>query len=526
METKTHNPTQAPSGIEIDLRVIFNAIINNLRKIIIFTILCGIIGLCGSMYLLTPMYRASTSIFITNKLASGSSISSGDVSTSKSLVDSYKVILHTRDTLNDVIEYGNLNRTPGELSGMISAGSVSGTQILRVTVSSADPVEAADIANAIAHVIPKISTTIEGSSVTVVDYAVVPTSPYYPSHSQNALLGLTVGFVISVLVATLVTVLDLTIKDEEDMQHYCSYPLMALVPNMNLAHTEGYYYKRYYHRYSHYAKDKNSNKSDTEPTSTVGKDITFSALEAYKLLRTKLLYSFADGKKCHVIAVSSALSGEGKSITSVNLAYNLAQLHKRVLLIDCDMRRPSVAKKLSLSKYPGLSEYLTGFLSLPELLQVYTDGEEQTPVYVLTAGNTPPNPVELLNSEKMAQAMATLRDEFDYIVLDMPPVCDVSDALSAAKLADGVLLVVRQNYGSHVALRDAIQQFEFVDARIIGCILNCITNKNGKFQKKMYGRRYRYRYGYHYASHYAKQYHYSNEQNKSLNNSVKKKNKK
>jgi len=154
----------------------------------------------------------------------------------------------------------------------------------------------------------------------------------------------------------------------------------------------------------------------------------------------------------------------------------LAQLDKRVLLIDCDMRRPTLAEKLAMNKYPGLSEHLTGFLALDKVIQTRTINATETSFSVITAGNRPPNPVELINSTKMSATMQTLRERYDYIILDMPPVGEVSDALSSSKLADGVLFVIRQNYGNRLAVTDAIQQFEFVDAKILGVLFNCVLD--------------------------------------------------
>lgn len=531
MEHNTQPTTQESNGIRIDLQVIFNAILHNLLKIVIVTVLFGSISLGFSMFFMEPTYRATASVYINNRvIVDLDAISPNDLKSSKDLVNSYKVVLLTRDTLNAAIELGDLHRTPAQLKGMITASSAGDTQVMNISVSGTNPVEVADIANALADVVPSIGKTVEGSSAHVIEYAVVPSAPYSPNHFKNVVYGATIGLLLTVVAVTSAVILDLTIRDEDDIQHYCKYPLLATIPDMviSTSNSDYYYQKRYYRRNNYYVKNQNSANNSDDGVVTIGSKINFTALESYKLLRAKLFYSFSDDKNCHVIAVSSSLAGEGKSLTCSNLAYSLAQLNKRVLLIDCDMRRPSIAKKLSLSKYPGISEHLTGFLGLNELIQVYSDSEDKTQISVITAGTTPPNPVELLNSEKMYRAIETLREKFDYIVLDMPPVCDVSDALSAAKLADGVLMIIRQNYGSGVALRDAIQQFEFVNARILGCVLNCATGRNGKYQSKIYGKRYHYRYGRRYAYYYEK--HYSKtegleEENQPLKKSANKKKK-
>ncbi len=507
MENSLQNNRRETEMVEVDIRRIFNAVINNIWRIGIITLLCGMLFFLGSYLLLTPQYQSSVMFYVNNNTLDGddvSSITSSDLLTSKNLVNSYIVVLKTRTVLTEVIEYAGINRSYEQLSGMVSAETLNNTEAFRVTVLSTDPEEASIIANAIAHVVPiRVSEIIKGSSAIVVDDAVTPKIAFFPNHTKNTLLGFIIGLVASVAIVVLSEVFDITIRNEDDVKGCCRYQVLASVPDMNKSSGRGYYYRRYYRRYSYYNSDNNeSNSTNDTVINFVGKNVDFAAAEAYKLLRTKLLYSFADDQSCHVFAVSSALAGEGKSVSSVNLAYSFAQLNKRVLLIDCDMRRPTLAKKMGLTKYPGLSEYLTGFLDLEELFQQYSDGGDIVPITVLTAGNTPPNPVELMNSDKMARAIETLRKKFDYIIMDMPPIGDVSDALISAKLADGVLMIVRQNYGSRTAVRNAVLQFEFVKAKILGVVLNCMTDKVGSYQNRKYSKHYGYGRGYGYYSSY------------------------
>ena len=226
----------------------------------------------------------------------------------------------------------------------------------------------------------------------------------------------------------------------------------------------------------------------------MGPNISFAASEAYKLLRTKLQFSFVDENDNHIIGLSSALSGEGKSLTAVNLAYSLAQLDKRVLLVDCDMRRPTLAEKLSLLKYPGLSSYLTRQCGLDELVQVCDMKSGSNPFYVICAGQNPPNPVELLSSERMKKALKAMRSVYDYVILDLPPVGEVSDALAVAKETDGMLMVVRQNYCDRNVLAETVRQFEFINSKILGVVFNCTNDNVGKGYYRKYYKKYYKRY--------------------------------
>ena len=187
------------------------------------------------------------------------------------------------------------------------------------------------------------------------------------------------------------------------------------------------------------------------------------------------------------------MTGEGKSLTSVNLAYAMSQLGKRVLLIDCDMRRPSIAEKLPISQSPGLSDFLSGQVRGSNLIKYCGLEEDESAFHVISAGRIPPNPMELLSSAKMEKTLNNLRENYDYIVLDLPPVGEVGDALAVAKLTDGLLLVVRQDYCNRVALTSAVRQFEFVGTKIIGINYNCAKDHGSRYSKRYYskyGKRY------------------------------------
>lgn len=520
-ESNVHGMHEESEVVELQLRRIFNSILNNLWKIIVSMLLCGIAALLISKFFVVPMYKTSATFSIMNTVDGGiaSDISSGELSTSKSLVNSYIVAVTTRNTMEHVLEKTDLDLSANQLLNMVKAEALNKTQFLKITVTGNDPTVITAIAHSLEDVIPSyVSTIVAGSSAKLVDCAVRPTNPYTPNHFKNSALGLVVGLLLSVAIVILIEISDITIMNDDDIKYCCNYPVLAVVPNMAKSFGHGYY-KRY-HKYGYYSKrygyySKQNKDTASEDVSSiksyVGKNIGFAASEAYKLLRTKLQYSFVDDRNCHVIAISSALAGEGKSISSVNTAYSFSQLNKRVLLIDCDMRRPTLARKLSLARYPGLSEYLTGLVELDELKQTFCDEsvENQQTITVITAGNTPPNPIELLSSSKMLELITTLREQFDYIILDMPPINDVSDALVAPKLADGVLLVVHQNYSSRTAIRNAIQQFEFVDAKILGIIFNCVSDRIGGYRQKRYGNRY--------SNYYANQNSYNSEETSSNN---------
>lgn len=473
--------------VEIDFKRMVDAVLNKSWIVTTCAVLCAVIALVITICFITPQYEASAMFYVNNNdISVGNtslSLSSSDISASRGLVDTYIVILNTRETLNYVNDYAETNLSYQQLKNMISAEAVEETEVFRVTVSSSDPVEAEKLANSIAYILPKrISGIVEGTSAKIVDSAVTPTRPSSPSYTQNTLMGFLIGLVIAVSVVIMREMLDISIRTEEDIARCCNNPVLAAVPDMTAPSKGGYY---------GYGEKKYSGSAKKHTASMIGSNMNFAASEAYKLLRTKIQYSFAGDKDCRVIGVSSALTGEGKSLTAVNLAHTLSQLDNKVLLIDCDMRRPSLCEKLPVQKKPGLSGFLSGQEREASLLQYCGISGDEQAFHVIASGQNPPNPVELLSSTRMSKMLYQLREMYDYIILDLPPIGEVTDALAVVKETDGVLLVVRQNYCNRIALNSAVRQFEFVGTRILGIAYNCAQESGNGYGKKYYKKYYK-----------------------------------
>ncbi len=484
-------------GEELDLQQLLDALVHKLWLIVVVSVLCAAIAFLGTLYFITPQYQSSAMFYVNNSALSvgdaSFSISSGDITAAKDLVESYIVILKSKDTLNEVVDYAGSDLTATQLKEMISASSVNSTEIFRVVITSDDPEEARILADAIVHILPKkIAGIIEGTSAKIVETPVVPGGPSSPSYPKNTILGFLIGLIGSVGYVTLKLLFDVTIRSEETIARLTEHPILASVPNMS-APGKGKYY----------ASDRKGKKTRQPAVVTdskqnlLGGDMGFAASEAYKLLRTKLQFSFTDGKASHVIGLSSAMAGEGKSLTAVNLAYSLSQLNKRVILLDCDMRRPTLAEKLGIRKKPGLSSCLTGQASLQELIQSCGIRGAEESFHVIAAGQNPPNPIELLSSKRMEQILEALKGSYDYVVLDLPPVGEVSDALAVANLLDGILVVARQDYCTTPALTACLEQFEFIKAKILGIVYNCASDGHGGYGYKKY-----YKYGKSYGHRY------------------------
>lgn len=215
-----------------------------------------------------------------------------------------------------------------------------------------------------------------------------------------------------------------------------------------------------------------------------GPNLSFAATEAYKLLRTNLMFSFSDEAQCRVIGVTSSIQGEGKSSTACNTAYALAVSGAKVLLIDADLRRPSVAAKLGLARAPGVTNLLITRGDFHEAIQHCNMAPN---LDIITSGDVPPNPSELLSSGRMSRLIDQLKQEYSYIVVDLPPVMVVSDAMAMSKLLDGVVMVVRSAVADCKLLDEALRQLKLVNVRILGFVY-----RDNEIGKKGYSKKYKY----------------------------------
>lgn len=223
----------------------------------------------------------------------------------------------------------------------------------------------------------------------------------------------------------------------------------------------------------------------------------FFIQEAYKTLRSNVIFSLTGEEESKVIQVTSAMASEGKSTTTTNLAISFAMTDRKVLLIDCDMRRPKLASLLGLKGSPGLSNVLVDY----KLVEKAISPTSVPKLDVMTAGDIPPNPSELLGSKRMATLLTDMRQVYDYIILDTPPVNMVTDSVVLASRvgSDGVLFVVRAGHSERWSVQRATEQLEYAKVKVLGFVLNGVDDEYGGSGK--YGYRKYKQYGYGYESH-------------------------
>ena len=226
-------------------------------------------------------------------------------------------------------------------------------------------------------------------------------------------------------------------------------------------------------------KNSQSVSKPSKGKAPVCENLSFAAKEAFKRLRTNLVVSFpADDMSCHLVGVTSAQPGDGKSTISLNLAYSLAELGKKTL------RRASIHEKLGLERVPGLSELIRGNINdISASVRRYSSTTTQ--LDIIPSGEMPENPSELLNSERCARLFELLSQAYDFIVVDLPPIGAVVDAVSVAQELDGMLVVIRENACPRGLLNECMQQLNYANVNILGFVVNGAMEGSGK--KYQYG---------------------------------------
>lgn len=223
----------------------------------------------------------------------------------------------------------------------------------------------------------------------------------------------------------------------------------------------------------------------------LGKNSNFYVQEAYKTLRTNIRF-YLSGEGCKKFAITSGLAGEGKSITILNLAISFAETGKKVLLIDADLRRPTMARLLIEKASPGLSNVLAGLCTEDEAVrkEIYPNMD------VIFSGEIPPNPSELLGGARMQKFMDRMSKNYDYILIDMPPCAIVADVCVMADMLDGVLFLVRTDRTEKEAVSRGLKQLEISGVKLMGFVLNGGSKERGGYYGKKYRYKHKYKYGY------------------------------
>lgn len=415
--------------------------------------LAGLLAGGAASILVKPTYTSETQLFVAIQ-SSGSvqELQQGNTF-SQARVQSYVKTVRTPVVLQPAIDSLGLNMTADELSKKVTASNELNTVLINISVVDNSPVQSAAIAQAVASSLIKAIDTLEkprtgGASpvnLSVVTPAEAPTTPSAPNTRLNLLLGLIVGLALGVGGAVLRTTVDYRIRGEADLRHVTDAPVLGGI-----------------------SFDSDAGK---RPLLTQTAHQSPRA-ESFRQLRTNLQFANVAGKATTVLMTSS-LPGEGKSTTATNLAIALAQAGQKVCLVDADLRRPMVNEYLGLERNAGLTTALVGSAAVDDLLQAWGDDG----LYVLTSGQIPPNPSELLGSDEMKNLVNRLESIFDAVIVDAPPLLPVTDAAVLAQHVGGVVVVVGSEKTKRQDLQKSLGALELVGAHLLGVVLNRLPVK-------------------------------------------------
>jgi capsular exopolysaccharide synthesis family protein len=440
-----------------------------LRKnwlVIVVTTLVGIAVAAGFSLTRTPQFEATSGVFVSTEggstiteLQQGSNFTQARIATYVELVEEPFV-------LNPVINQLNLPLSADGLAGRVTASAALDSTIVQITVSDADPVQAAVIANALgaslATAVENLETRdgqdISPVKLTRVRDAQAPNAPVSPNVPLNLALGALVGLALGVGVAVLRAVLDNKVRNPRDVEGLTDRPLIGAIP------------------FDPKAKER---------PLILEADPHNQRSEAFRALRTNLQFLEMDGG--NIFVVTSSLPSEGKSTTTINLAVALADAGKRVALLDTDLRKPKVAEYLNIEGGAGLTDVLIGRARVADVMLPWG----KRPLYVLPAGKVPPNPSELLGSKQMGQLLEALGKEFDIVLCDAPPLLPVTDAAVLSKFTAGALVIVAAGKTTTHQLSGALDALETVGSKVAGVVLTMLPTRG----PDSYGYGYGYGYG-------------------------------
>lgn len=430
-------------------------------------ILCAVIGFSG-MYLYSSIthvdtYTAYATMYVINgnpNLVNYQYTNASDLNSAVLLMDTYLVVIRSNKVMSVVAErlhadYPDISTE--SISESLSMGSVAETGVLRINCTTTDAKLSRDICNAVASVAPaEIIRVVNAGSIEVIDYAEEPSEPDEFSLLRKGLIGGLVGGALAGAILLLLFLMNHKVTDVDSITERYTPPVLTMIPFQ---------------------------KKSPKLTILQQSIPSLEVVESYAKLRMNLFYTLVE-RNNKIVVITSSVSGEGKTTIAVNLAISCAMSGKRVLLVDADMRRACLREFFDYEENrPGLSEALVGSVNWWDAVI----NTEQENLKLLPAGHLPPNPAELLSLQSNEKIFETMQQDFDLILLDMPPINIVADPLVVSRHIAGCLLVIRQGYSDHRAIKDALTAAEMTGINILGFVYN---GSNFAKSSSYYGKKY------------------------------------
>lgn len=504
------NTREENEEYNIDLTLIFQELLRYIWLIIAVVLIFGIIGYSYTKLCKPLEYTTSTNLYVkSNDSASViSNASLQEIDASKSLAETYIVIL-SNDAVMDVVsekltalcspeeidayftttmnEDGSISIDSSSILRYVSFATVNETEIIEISATTPSPTISAEICRIIADTAPSVINRVVGAGfVETINIAKVPLVPSGPNATKSGIMLAALGFVLICGIIILRYILNRTINNGEEFRSKCSIPVLSEIPTYHMENQQKK--NSLLHKYIPSMRRRDAQARITSGTILTDK-VQFSVTEAYNMLRTNLNFTLSTHEN-NAFIISSPLSGDGKSTTAANIAITLAQTKAKILLIDCDLRRPNQHKLFNVSNENGLSSVLTG-----EKFENAVNKNVYENLDVLTSGPMPPNPSELLGSNNMNKFMEYAKENYDYVILDTSPINVVTDALLLSKSSAGIMLVVRQGVSTYDEIERTMESINFVEGSILGVVINSVDENNSKYGRYgKYGKKYGYAY--------------------------------
>lgn len=455
-------------------------ILHLIKKRFLLIAFCTLAGLLISFlftkYFVDRTYTASTQFYVSTQSSTSTNLS--DLDYAQKIAETYINFLNTRQFYTEVLKMSGLPYSMSELRSMTEIKTVRNTEIFSITVNTKSPEDSYELVKNMEILAPKLIEEIKTDAViSVVDPVIYQGAPTGPNVLLNTLLGGISFGLLSFFVFVLKEVMNLKVANQEDLLKHYDVPLLGSIPDFSTGQGSSRY-KVIEDIKAILVKKGILNECKKE---TIMGD-SFLTVESYKAFRTNLKFSIRK-EECKKILITSPSPEDGKSTTSINLAIAISQSGYKVLLIDGDLRKGRIHHYFKGKNQPGLSDLLSHMNTIKECLYI-------TPydnLHIMPMGSMPPNPSELLGSRQMELLINDLEMEYDYIILDTPPINVVADSLSLIKSMDGAVLVVRENKTTYADIENALMKYRYAKANVLGFVLNGISEKGlGKYKSKYY----------------------------------------
>lgn len=473
----------------LDISSLLKTLKKHFVAVVTIALVMGIAAFLVSNFLITKKYESTAMLYVENSQNTSESVNINDINAAQKLVNTCQILFKSGTALDTLIENLELPYTKKELSEMITAASVNGTEVMKLVVESEDPVEAQIIVNELVDISQsEFKRIIKSGSIEIVELGEISTVPSSPDVKLITLIGFALGLVMAYAIFFIRDMLDVAVKHDDNLAKMYDVPVFAEIMEFDSATSGGKYG---YSNYGYGRKSRRARTSDGKFSERLLSDNTpFAISEAYNSARTNTMFAVAHAPK-KIIAVTSSNPSEGKSTTCSNLAISFANAGFEVLLVECDLRKPTMANNFSLTNKMGLSAILGGFCSVTDALNSYV----LSGLDIITAGEIPPNPSELLGSEAMKSFLIASAQNYDYVFLDTPPVNVVTDSQLMNEDIAGIVFTIREDDTTHPDIQNAMDKIKLANGKTLGFIKTfCKPEKSGRYSKK-----YSYKSGYGYG---------------------------